>query len=147
MIDLLPAVDPALWTAFVAATALLALIPGPIVTLVIANSLAHGSRSGLLNILGTTSGNIVFFLLGALGMAWILSVMAHWFDVIRWAGAAYLVYLGVRQWWEKGHGLEGHPEAKRGQSLFWQGLVVAEVAHAGVRVHSDCGMAIRVNSN
>jgi len=119
------AIDPALWTAFVAAAALLAIIPGPIVTLVVANSLAHGSRSGLINILGTTSGNIIFFLIGALGMAWMLAAMAQWFDVVRWAGAAYLVYLGIRQWRERGHGLEEHQEAKRGQSLYWQGFVVA----------------------
>ncbi len=118
-------VDPTLWVAFVAASALLAIIPGPIVTLVVANSLTHGSRSGLLNILGTTSGNIIFFLVGALGMAWVLAGMAQWFDVVRWAGAAYLVYLGVRQWREKGHGLEEHQEAKRGQSLYWQGFIVA----------------------
>ncbi len=119
------AVDPALWAAFVAATALLAFIPGPIVTLVVANSLAHGSRAGLLNILGTTSGNILFFLIGAMGMAWILVSMSQWFDLVRWAGAAYLVYLGIRQWRERGHGLEEHQEAKRGQSLFWQGFIVA----------------------
>ncbi len=119
------AIDPTLWTAFVAATALLAIIPGPIVTLVVANSLTYGPRSGLINILGTTSGNIIFFLVGALGMAWVLATMAQWFDVVRWAGAAYLVYLGIRQWRERGHGLEEHQEAKRGQSLYWQGFVVA----------------------
>lgn len=124
--DIMPyAVDPALWIAFVTASALLAVVPGPIVTLVVANSLAHGSRSGLLNILGTTSGNILFFLVGAMGMAWILASMASWFDVVRWAGAAYLVYLGIRQWREKGHGLEEFPETKRGQSLYWQGFIVA----------------------
>ena len=118
-------IDPTLWAAFVAAIALLAVIPGPIVTLVVANSLAHGSRAGLVNILGTTSGNIIFFLVGALGMAWVLAAMAHWFDWVCWAGAAYLIYLGIRQWREKGHGLEEHQEAKRGQSLYWQGFVVA----------------------
>lgn len=118
-------IDPTLWIAFVAASALLAIIPGPIVTLVVANSLTHGSRSGLVNILGTTSGNIIFFLVGALGMSWILASMAHWFDMLRWAGAAYLVYLGIRQWREKSHSLEEHQEAKRGQSLYWQGFVVA----------------------
>ncbi|NQV45840.1 MAG: LysE family translocator [Rhodospirillales bacterium] len=121
---LLP-IDPTLWTAFVVAATLLAIMPGPVVTLVVANSLTYGSRSGLLNILGTTIGNTILLLVGAMGMAWILAAMAQWFDIIRLAGAAYLIYLGIRQWCEKAHGLEEHPEAKRGQSLFWQGFVVA----------------------
>ena len=123
------AINPTLWLAFSGATTLLILIPGPIVTLVIANSLRYGSRAGLTNIAGTTIGNIVFFTIGGLGMVWVLAFLSDWFNVIRWAGAAYLIYIGIMQWMEKGHGLEEHPEShtriKPGKTFFLQGFVVA----------------------
>ena len=73
-----------LWLAFVAASALLAFIPGPIVTLVIANSLSQGSRAGVINVLGTFSGSAVLFAIGGLGVAWIMTALSHWFDIVRW---------------------------------------------------------------
>jgi homoserine/homoserine lactone efflux protein len=114
-----------LWAAFVVASAALALLPGPIVTLVIANSLRHGTRAGAANVLGTLCGNAVLFSIGGLGMAWVLSALAEWFDLLRWAGVAYLVFLGVKQWFARADGLEDQAAAAPGHSLFWQGAVVA----------------------
>ncbi len=119
------AINPTLWIAFAAACALLAAIPGPIVTLVIANSLSHGTRAGLLNIVGTICGTTILLAIGGFGMTWVIVILSEWFEILRWAGAAYLVYLGVRQWFAKGHGLEEHPEARPGKSLFLQGFIVA----------------------
>ncbi len=122
-------INPALWLAFAGATTLLILLPGPIVTLVVANSLRHGARAGLTNIMGTTTANIIFFAIGGLGMVWVLAVLSDWFNIIRWAGAAYLIYMGVRQWMEKGHGLEDIEKQnslrKRSKTFFLQGFVVA----------------------
>lgn len=118
-------VDPTLWIAFVTASALLAIIPGPIVTLVIANSLAQGTRAGAANVLGTMCGNAVLFMIGGLGMAWVLSALSSWFDVLRLAGAAYLIYLGIKQWFARPEGLETQTAAKAGHSLFLQGAIVA----------------------
>ncbi len=114
-----------LWLAFVAASALLALIPGPIVTLVVANSLNQGARAGVANVLGTLGGNAVLFTIGGLGMAWALTALSHWFDVVRWVGAIYLIYLGVKQWFAKAEGLENQKAPRLGRSLFWQGVAVA----------------------
>ena len=114
-----------LWAAFAVASAALALLPGPIVTLVIANSLRHGTRAGAANVLGTLCGNVVLFSIGGLGMAWVLSALADWFDILRWAGAAYLIYLGARQWFARGDGLEDQTASAPGHSLFLQGAVVA----------------------
>ncbi len=113
------------WLAFVAASALLAFIPGPIVTLVIANSLSQGSRAGVINVLGTFSGSALLFAIGGLGVAWILTALSHWFDIVRGAGAIYLIYLGVRKWFAKPETLAGQQAARPGRSLFWQGFVVA----------------------
>jgi len=114
-----------LWLAFIAASALLAFIPGPIVTLVIANSLSHGSRAGVINVLGTFSGGAVLFAIGGLGVAWIMTALSHWFDIVRWAGAIYLIYLGVKQWFARPDTLANQQAVHPGRSFFWQGLVVA----------------------
>lgn len=119
------AINLNLWLAFVLATAVLAVIPGPIVTLVIANSLNQGTRAGVANVMGTVLGNVVLFLIGGLGMAWVLSALSNWFDVLRLAGALYLIYLGIKSWRSKGQGLEDQVATKRGKSLFLQGVVVA----------------------
>ncbi|HER27268.1 MAG TPA: LysE family translocator, partial [Rhodospirillales bacterium] len=58
-----------LYIAFVLATALLILMPGPIVTLTIANSLAHGTRHGLRTVVGTSSATVVLLVVGGFGMA------------------------------------------------------------------------------
>lgn len=120
-----PTINLNLWLAFVAASALLAIIPGPIVTLVVANSLSQGARAGAANVLGTLCGNVVLFAIGGFGIAWVLSALAQWFDILRWAGAAYLVYLGLKQWFARAQGLEDQQAARPGHSLFWQGAVVA----------------------
>ncbi|WP_085899373.1 LysE family translocator [Kiloniella majae] len=119
------AINLNLWLAFVVATAVLAIIPGPIVTLVIANSLSQGTRAGIANVMGTVLGNMVLFLIGGLGMAWVLNALSNWFDVLRLAGALYLVYLGIKSWRSKGQGLEDQEATKPGKSLFLQGVVVA----------------------
>lgn len=118
-------VEPHLWLAFAAATAVLILIPGPIVTLTIANSLRWGTRSGLMTIAGTSVATAVLLAAGGFGMAWVFATLGEWFQVLRWIGAAYLVWLGLRHWFERGHGLEEHPEARRGRSIFWQGFLVS----------------------
>ncbi len=119
-------VDFNLWLAFIVASIVVAIIPGPVVTMVIANSLAHGYRTGVRSIVGVVCGNAILFAIGGLGMAWILSLLANWFDIIRWAGAAYLVYLGIRQWFARPVGLdETLNEAPSRTSVFWTGFIVA----------------------
>ena len=87
-----------LYFGFVLATSLLILLPGPNVALIVANSVAYGSRYGLLTVLGTVSASALQLLLTAAGMTAILGSLVHWFDWVRWIGAAYLLYLGLRQW-------------------------------------------------
>src|SRR5689334_4164807 len=85
--------------AFVAACVLLALTPGPNMALMIANTLSSGLRAGLVTLAGTTTGLIVLVTAAAAGMTSIMVFMSAWFDVVRWAGAVYLLYLGARQLW------------------------------------------------
>jgi threonine/homoserine/homoserine lactone efflux protein len=87
-----------LYAAFVAATTILMLIPGPNVALITANSIRHGPRWGLATVAGTCAAMIPQLALTALGMTEALGFVGRWFAVLRWAGVAYLVWLGVRAW-------------------------------------------------
>ena len=87
-----------LYFALVAATAVLMLIPGPNVGLIVANSVAHGTRSGLITVAGTSCAMVPQLLLTLLGMSAVLTVLSDWFNWLRWIGVAYLLYLGIKQW-------------------------------------------------
>jgi homoserine/homoserine lactone efflux protein len=87
-----------LYLTFAAAAAALMLIPGPNVALIAAASVSNGLRSGLATVAGTSSAMVVqLFLVGA-GLNAFLLNLSGWFELLRWAGVIYLVYLGVRLW-------------------------------------------------
>ena len=88
--------------AFMLAATALAIVPGPTVTVIIANSLKHGSRAGLLNVLGTQIGVIIWLAIAALGLGAAIQLMGVWFDLLRYVGAAYLVWLGIKLFRSKG---------------------------------------------
>ena len=83
-----------LYAAYVAACFLITVIPGPTVTVIISNSLAHGTRAGLLNVAGTQAGLAVMMVTLIVGLASVIEAMGWLFDWLRLAGALYLVWLG-----------------------------------------------------
>src|SRR6201746_86649 len=85
-----------LYLAFVAACIALALLPGPVVTLLIANGLRHGTRAALVNIAGVQAGLAIVIGIVAVGLTSLMATMGYWFDWVRFAGAAYLVWLGIK---------------------------------------------------
>ena len=85
-----------LYLAFVAACIALALLPGPVVTLIIANGLRHGTRAALVNIAGVQAGLAIVIGIVAVGLTSLMATMGYWFDWVRFAGAAYLVWLGIK---------------------------------------------------
>jgi threonine/homoserine/homoserine lactone efflux protein len=91
-------IDPHLFLAFLAATIILILIPGPNVALIVANSVAYGTRYGLVTVAGTCSAMVPQLVVTVLGMAAVLTALSAWFEWLRWIGVAYLLYLGVTQW-------------------------------------------------
>jgi threonine/homoserine/homoserine lactone efflux protein len=86
------------YLAFIAASAVLILIPGPNVALIVANSVAHGTRFGLMTVAGTSSAVVVQLSLTVVGATAALDLLAAGFDWLRWAGVAYLVWLGIAAW-------------------------------------------------
>lgn len=114
-----------LYLAFVVASAVLILIPGPNVALIVANSVAHGTRFGLLTVAGTSSAVVVHLALTVLGATAILGFLAASFDWLRWAGVIYLVWLGVRAWRAPAVDLAGTEAQSRSVKLiFGRGLLV-----------------------
>ena len=83
-----------LFLAYLAACFVITIIPGPTVTLIVANSLAHGTRAGLLNVAGTQLGLGLMMLVLIVGLSSIIATMGVWFDWLRFIGAAYLIWLG-----------------------------------------------------
>ena len=113
------------YLAFVAACIALALLPGPVVTLLIANGLRHGTRAALINIAGVQTGLMIMIGVVAIGLTSLMATMGYWFDWIRLAGAAYLVWLGIRLIREPVAGVEAEaPPPPRG-GFFLQGFLVA----------------------
>jgi threonine/homoserine/homoserine lactone efflux protein len=113
------------YLAFVAACIALALLPGPIVTLLIANGLRHGTRAALTNIAGVQVGIAIVMAIVAIGLTSLMATMGYWFDWVRFAGAAYLVWLGIKliRAPVEGVNAEEQPAPPRG-GFFLQGFLV-----------------------
>lgn len=87
-----------LWAAFTAASALLLVIPGPTVLLVVSYALGQGWRAALPMAIGVALGDFTAMTLSLLGLGAVLATSATAFTVLKWVGAAYLVWLGVKLW-------------------------------------------------
>jgi homoserine/homoserine lactone efflux protein len=85
-----------IYLAYIAACFLIAVVPGPTVTVIIGNSLAHGTRAGLLNVAGTQLGLGLMMAILVVGLSSVIAAMGWLFDWLRWAGAAYLIWIGWR---------------------------------------------------
>src|SRR6202000_403385 len=114
-----------LYLAFVAACIALALLPGPMVTLVIANGLRHGTRAALVNVAGAQLGLAIVIGIVAVGLTSLMATMGYWFDWVRFAGAAYLVWLGIKliRFPVEGIGAEAPPPPRGG--FFLAGCLVS----------------------
>jgi homoserine/homoserine lactone efflux protein len=110
--------------AFILAALALALVPGPTVTVIIANSLKYGSRAGLMNVLGTQVGVVIWMGIAALGLGAAIQVMGVWFVLLRYAGAAYLIWLAYKLFMSKGDLAVATDRARPRGSFFLQGFVV-----------------------
>jgi len=113
-----------IYLAYVLACLVITIIPGPTVTLIVANSLTHGARAGLLNVLGTQFGLGLMMLILAVGLSSIIATMGIWFDWLRLIGAAYLIWIGWKLIRSSG-GIAQHANAPRPRGGFvLQGFLV-----------------------
>jgi threonine/homoserine/homoserine lactone efflux protein len=86
------------WAAFVLAAAIILIIPGPTILLVISQAISHGRKAVIPLVAGVTLGDFTAMTLSLLGLGAVLSASAAFFSVLKWIGAVYLVYLGIRLW-------------------------------------------------
>lgn len=106
------------------ATAVLVSIPGPNVALIVANSLRHGARKGIVTVLGTTLGVALQLAVVVIGMAAVVEAAASALAWIKWAGVAYLLWLGISTWRSEAEDLE---ETDAAPAVFWRGAMIAAV--------------------
>ena len=127
MTDLLPAAP--LLLAYLGASLALTLTPGPAVLFIVARTVAHGRAAGLASVLGVALGNLGNAVGAALGLALLFAVSSTAFTVVKFAGAAYLVWMGLKMWREAGRKVDtgGMPAvtAQRLPLVFRDGFVVA----------------------
>ena len=88
--------DPATWFAFAAASTALLMIPGPTVLLVLAYAIGEGRRVAVPTALGVVTGDLIAMTLSLAGLGALILTSATLFTVLKWVGAVYLVYLGIR---------------------------------------------------
>src|SRR6478752_1733814 len=117
-----------LWWLFVPTELVLCLTPGPAVLLVLATALRRGPRASIASTLGILAANTIYFALSATGLGAVLLASYRIFFLVKWAGAAYLIYLGVRALVSKADTID-KPEAAAGagrsfQRLFMDGLLL-----------------------
>ncbi len=112
------------YLAFVIATTIMIALPGPSVLLTVAHSISFGWQRALSTVAGATMGIAVQLIVAAIGLTSLLNVVAEAFEWLRWAGAAYLVYLGIRQWQSAGKPLEIESSSVSKTNLFVQGLII-----------------------
>ena len=117
--------DLATLLPYLGACFLLAIVPGPTVTVIIANALARGTGAGLAIVAGTQAGFFIMTLVVALGMQALVAFMGWAFDWIKLGGAAYLVWLGWKMWRSNGEIGAGAIDTDRSRwSVALQGFLV-----------------------
>jgi threonine/homoserine/homoserine lactone efflux protein len=110
---------------FVMASVMLLVIPGPAVLYIVSRSLAQGRRAGLVSTLGVVTGTLVHVAAAAFGLSALLASSALAYATVKYAGAFYLVYLGLRKLFGQSSPLEEGPGGpRRLVRLFWDGVLV-----------------------
>jgi threonine/homoserine/homoserine lactone efflux protein len=118
--------DAATFALFAAACLAFLVIPGPSVFYIVTRSLVQGRRAGVTSMLGVQVGGLVHVVAAAFGISALIASSAAAFTVVKYAGAAYLVFLGVRKLLARGEADVPADVYERasGSHLFWHGVVV-----------------------
>jgi len=116
---------PHLFVAFVLTVTALMLLPGPNVGVIVANSVAHGVRFGLVTVAGTAGAMVVQLGVTVVGLGAVLGAAGEWFGALKWVGVGYLIYLGVRAWRAPAAELAVKVPAPDGWRVFARGFLVS----------------------
>ncbi len=114
------------YITFVIACSILVIIPGPSVSIIIANSLKHGVKIGLITVAGSLAALGILLTLVTIGLATILVNMGNLLTYIKWAGVFYLIYIGYKSWVAPSADLTNvKAEAPNKKAIFMRGFVVS----------------------
>ena len=109
---------------YVVACFAIVIVPGPSVTVIIANSLRKGMAAGLMNVAGTQVGLVPMILIVAMGLETVVAVMGQAFFWIKLLGAAYLIWLGIKLLRSDGNLGKAKAKEMSMSGYFWQGMLV-----------------------
>lgn len=87
--------DLTLFITFIVTSIALIILPGPNVLVVVSTSITHGIKRGLQTVLGTSSAMAIQLIIAAISTSWVVAFLSEGFELLRWLGVAYLVYLGL----------------------------------------------------
>lgn len=117
-------IEPAKFALFIGISWALILAPGPDMFYVITRGMAHGRKAGMLSAIGVVCGILVHTTAAAFGLSLILQTSAFAFLFVKFVGAAYLMYLGIKAWREKTtFRLQTSAAGAKSSALFWQGVL------------------------
>ena len=117
-------IDPVIILPYLLACVLFSVIPGPSVSVVIANSLAGGTRAGLFTILGTELSMLSMVFIVAVGLEAVMTLVSGAFEIIKLAGAAYLVWIGWKMFRSTGQLAIGAGDQLPIGRYIWQGALI-----------------------
>jgi threonine/homoserine/homoserine lactone efflux protein len=116
--------EPHTLAVFALAAAVLVLVPGPAVLYIVTRSVQHGREAGLVSTLGIEAGALVHVAAATLGLSALLASSAAAFNLVRYAGAAYLIYLGVRALLGRDRQEPFSAPDHGRRRMFWNGVLV-----------------------
>lgn len=117
-------ISPSTLAVFAAASLALVVIPGPNHLYITARGLAQGRSAALASAFGVEAGTLVHTAAAAAGLSYLISQSATLFSIVKWAGVAYLVYLGIRAFTAKDDMEAGTPPPQPLRKVFLEGVLV-----------------------
>jgi threonine/homoserine/homoserine lactone efflux protein len=115
------------WMTFLSAAVLLNLSPGPDIAFFLGQTLRNGRRQGFAAMFGIWTGAGLHVVMAAAGLSAILATSALAFSIVKWLGAAYLIWLGIKMLLSRGDSFVSNenPENLNRHSVYWQGALVS----------------------
>ncbi|HQU35401.1 MAG TPA: LysE family translocator [Anaerolineales bacterium] len=117
-------IDPSKLSLFIVAAVALLLVPGPAVLYITARSASQGRAAGLVSVLAIETANLIQAVAAGLGLSAILLSSALAFDVVRYLGAGYLIYLGIRKLRSPEQAADEEIKQDSLHQIYWQGVAV-----------------------